>query len=111
MSTHERRTPPWLPDLMDQVEDGLQRMTAGKHDQRPALERELEQLRESAQGWSTSQGNSKLPQALRAVIEKDWLAAIERQTELEAELGELDQDALRAEHLVRPEQVVERLDR
>src|SRR6185312_5427898 len=83
----------------------------GKHDQRPALEHELEQLRESAQGWSKSLGNSKLPPTLRAVIERDWAAALERQTEIEAELGELDQDALRAEHLVRPEQIVERLDR
>lgn len=110
--TASQGTPPqWLPDLMDQVEAGLERLTAGKHDQRPALEQELKQIKENAQGWSASLANPKLPFSLRDVIEKTWSAAIEREQQIEAELSELTQEGLRAEQLVAPEQVVDRLDR
>ena len=111
MTAHERRTPPWMPHLMDQVEAALGRLTVGKHDQRPALEQELQQIQDNAQGWSASLANSKLPLAVREVVEKQWAAAIERQHEIEAELSELTQQGLRAEELVEPEQVVDRLDR
>lgn len=105
------RTPPWLVGLIEQVEAGLERITVGKHEQRPALEQELKQIKENAQGWSTSLANSKLSLALREVIEKDWSAALERQHEIEAELTEEAQEKLRSEQLVEPQQVIDRLDR
>lgn len=111
MTANGRTPPPWLAGLKDQVEAGLERLTAGKQDQRPALEHELKQIKENAQGWSTSLANSKLPLALREVIEKDWSAALERQHEIEAELSELTQKGNFTEQLVEPQQVIDRLDR
>jgi hypothetical protein len=111
MNTFQGISLPWLPGLLGQVEEGLQRLTAGKHDQRPALEQELKEIRANAQGWSVSLANLKLPLSVREVIEHDRAAALERQQAIEADLSELAQDGLRAEQLARPEQLVARLDR
>lgn len=53
MKTEQDTAPSWLPDLFRQVEEELQKLTAGRHDQRPALERELEDIEASIKGWST----------------------------------------------------------
>jgi hypothetical protein len=111
MTANKRTTPLWLASLMDQVEVGLERLTVGKLDLRPALEHELKQIKENTQGWSTSLANSKLPLALREVVEKEWSVAIERQHEIEAELSELTQKGICSEQLVEPQQVIDRLDR
>ena len=109
--SNERMPPPWLHELMDQVQAGLKDLTAGKHDQRPALEQELQEIQANTQGWSASLANPKLSGALRDAIEKQWAAAIERQQEIDCELSQLSQEGLCAEQLVRPQQVVNRLDR
>lgn len=110
MSARQRSTPPWLPDLTEQVRHGLQLLTAGKHDQRPALEQEVKQLQEKIQGWSASLAKPNLAAAVREAIEADWSAAAERVQEIEAELSELRQKGTCAEQLVRPEQVLDRVE-
>ena len=111
MKSDPSTTPSWLPDLFGQVEQGLRDMTAGKHDQRPALENELKDIEESIQGWSTSLANPKLGSAVRETIESKWQAAIERQQGIQAELSSMQNEATCAEDLVRPEQVHNRLNR
>ena len=110
MNERRHSTPDWLPGLMDQVELGLQGLTAGRHDQRPVLEQELKQIEENIQGWSESLAKPKLPAAVREAIETQWAAATGRQQAIEAELSELMQEGLRAEQLVQPEHVLDRLD-
>jgi hypothetical protein len=111
MNTNPRKTPSWLPELTEQVQVALDQRTAGKVDQRPALEQELEQIRENVQGWNASLAKPKLPDAVREAVEKQWGAAAERQQEIQAELAQLTQDGVRAEQLVEPEQVVHRVER
>ena len=65
MSTNPRKTPSWLPELTEQVQVALDQRTVGKVDQRPALEQELEQIRENVQGWNASLAKPKLPDAVR----------------------------------------------
>jgi hypothetical protein len=103
-------TPPWLPELVQQVEEGLQHLNADRHDQRPALQQELQQIEETIQGWSASLAKPNLPVAVRETVESQWATAAERQQEIKAELSELSQAGARAEELVRPEQVLDRLD-
>jgi predicted transcriptional regulator len=111
VSEHQRLEPPWLAGLMEQVEENLERRTAGRHDQRPALEQELKEINESIQGWSISLAKPQLPDELREAIETQWTAAVERQRGINAELDELTQERLRADQLVRPDQVLVRLGR
>lgn len=103
--------PPWLPDLLGQVDAGLERRTVGKHDQRPLLDLELQQIADNVQGWNASLGNPKLPPAVREALESQWAFAVERRQEIEAELSELEQASVRAEQLIEPAQVVERMGR
>ena len=110
MDERLQTTPPWLPDLVRQIEEGLQHLTADRHDQRPALQHELQQIEESIQGWSISLANPKLPATVRETVEGQWAAAADRQQEIQAELSELSHAVLRAEELVQPDQVLERLD-
>lgn len=111
MQNLDKSQPHWLPDLLRQVETGLERRTAGKQDRRPALKLELQQIAESVQGWNASLAKPKLPAAVREAMEGQWAAADERRQEIEAELSELDQGDVQADQLVRPEQVVGRLER
>lgn len=111
MHKNERKPPPWLPELTAQVTAGLESMTAGKHDQRPAWEAELRQLEENIQGWNASLRKSTLPVGVRDSIETQWGAALERKAEIEAETAELLQGEVQAEQLVEPEQVLRRLER
>lgn len=111
MKSDQNTAPSFLPDLIRQVEEELKKLTAGKHNQRPALEKELEDIQESIQGWSASLANPKLAAAVRVAIESQWEKATERQQEIEAELRSMQNEASYAEDLVRPEQVLDGLDR
>lgn len=111
MDRNERKLPPWLPGLMDQVAAGLENLTADKHDQRPAWEQELRQIEENIQGWNASLAKPKLPDAVRDAVEKQWAAALERKAEIEAELAQLLHDGVQAEQLVEPDQVAHRVER
>ncbi len=111
MHNNERTMPTWMPELMDQVSAGLESLTAGKHDQRPAWEEELRQIEENIQGWNTSLAKPKLPDAVREAVEQQWQAAVERKSEIEAELAQLMHDGVQAEELVELEQVASRVAR
>lgn len=111
MKSDHSATPSWLPDLFDLVQRESQKLTAGKHDQRPALEKELEAIEESIQGWSISLANPKLGSAVRETIESKWQAATERQQGIQAELSSMQNQATCAEDLVCPDQVLDRLNR
>lgn len=111
MNEPECIAPAWLAELVEQVEKSLERRLAGRHDQRPALEHELKEIQENVHGWSISLAKPTLPDQLREAIEKQWAEAVERQRKINAELSELTQERLHADHLVRPEQVLVRLGR
>lgn len=104
-------TPAWLPGLMAEIDAGLNRLTADQHDQLPNLEAELRQIDEKVQGWNASLAKPTLPHAVREAIETQWAEAAARRQEIEALLQELNSAGLRAEELVQPQQVIERLDR
>lgn len=111
MKSKPKTQPPWLPDLVSQVELEFKKLTAGKHDQRPALEKELEDIQQRIQGWSASLANPKLATAVRLAIESEWERATERQQDIQAELSSMQNEATYAEDLVRPEQVIDSLNR
>lgn len=106
-----KKTPSWLPELMDQVNAGLRKSGEGKQERRPALEAELQELTEKIQGWNVSLARPTLPDAVREAIELQWGEAEERRQELKAQLAELTQADLQAEELVEPDQVVRKLER
>lgn len=80
-------TPAWLPSLLAEVDAGLRRLTADRHDQRPNLEAELTEIDEKVQGWNASLAKPKLPAAVREAIETQWAEAATRRQEIEAQLS------------------------
>lgn len=111
MSTDTRRTPAWLPNLTEQVQAALEERHAGRHDRRPALEQELHGLQDQMKGWRLTLGNSTLSPVLREAVEKDFSTALERAQEIEAALNEMKHTAVRAEELIEPARVLDRLTR
>lgn len=111
MKSKQKKQPPSLSDLVSQVELEFKKLTAGKHDQRPALEKELEDIQLCIQGWLASLANHKLATAVRVAIESQWEKATERQQEIEAELSSMQNEASYVEDLVQPEQVLDSLNR
>jgi len=109
MDNQVQTTPRWLPALVKQIDESLHQLTAHRHDQRPALQQELQQIEENMLGWSSSLGKPKLPSVVRESIESQWAAAAERQREIQAELSDLSRASAQAKELVRPDQVLERL--
>lgn len=100
-----------LPELVDQVRQRLSALGKEQHDQRPALENELSEIRSKANGWSASLAKTDLAPGVRAAIEAQWADALERATELEGLLDEESAHDEQAEALCQPEQILGRLDR
>jgi hypothetical protein len=101
---------PWLPELMDQIEQALERLSADQPDCRLALEHELQQIDDSFLGLRESLKKSTLAAEIRTALEEDWAAALERKQEIEDALHETNYAKLRNEGLVQPEQVLQRLE-
>src|SRR5690242_4816272 len=79
----------WFGPLLEQIRQELDRLSADRHDARPALEKERERLCQQIQGWSLSLARPDLSPAVRAVIEKDMEAAVGRRQEVEGQLAEV----------------------
>jgi hypothetical protein len=101
----------WFDPLREQIQSELDALSAAQHDARPALEKDQEELRQQIQGWSLSLAKPELSPALRAVLEKEVEAAVQRQQEVERQLAEVDALRQRAETVVDAQQVVDRLNR
>jgi len=102
---------PWLPDLVDEVQQVLAERANGREDCRPGLQLERNDLDEKIRGWTQSLGNPALPPALRESIETECAAAIERQEDIDALLAEKNARDVKAEDIVIPERALERVDR
>jgi DNA invertase Pin-like site-specific DNA recombinase len=101
----------WFGPLVRQVQEELDRLAAEQQDDGPALEKEVQDLRDQVRGWSQSLAKSDLPPAVRSVIEKDFNDALQRQRELERQLAERQAPHQGVRAVVEPEQVVARLNR
>jgi uncharacterized protein (DUF433 family) len=93
------------------IQQELDRLSAQRHDVRPALEKERNQLRKQIQGWSLSLAKPDLSPAVRAVIEKDVETAVGREQEVAQQLAEVDALRRQAQAVVDAQQVVDRLNR
>lgn len=111
MQSDRNKTSAWLAELTTEVNAELERRRAGRGDRRPALEAELQQIDDDAQGWSITLANKQLPLAVREEIERRWGAGLERRREIEAELGTLSQAEESAEQILKPQEVAARLER
>jgi hypothetical protein len=101
----------WFAPLLERIQNELDRLSAGRHDARPALEKEREQLRQHIQGWSLSLAKPDLSQGVRAQIEEDMEMAVRRQQEIDQQLAEADAMWQQAQTVVDAQQVVNRLNR
>jgi hypothetical protein len=101
----------WFRPLQEQIQRELDGLTAKRHNARPALEKEREQLCQQVQGWSLTLAKLDLCPAVRATIEKDLEATLRRQQVVEDQLGEDDARRRRAGAVVDAVQVVDRLNR
>jgi hypothetical protein len=80
----------WFNPVMDQIRVGIGSVAAEHDRTKPQLEAEHAHLQQQLQGWSLSLAKTDLSVALRALITKDAEAAVQRQQEIETELGQLD---------------------
>ena len=101
----------WFAPLLEQIERELDGLSAERHNARPALEKEREQLGQQIQGWSLSLAKPDLSPAVRAIIEKNVEVALHRQQEIAGQLAELDALRRRTGTVVEAQQVVDRLNR
>jgi len=101
----------WLPALTGQVEQALRQLALRNHDNRPALEQELRELDGKIQGWRDSLAKPNLQAVVREGLESDWAAAHDRRQQVEQLLAQQVHRDLRAERIVKPADVLERLDR
>ena len=78
----------WFPPLVEQVQAKLESLAADRHQQRPALQKEWDDMQAKIQGWSQSLAKPNLDPEVRAAIEAQWGAALTRQREIENCLAE-----------------------
>ena len=103
--------PPWLPELLRDVQTELNELTGDRRSRRPALETERREIEECIRGWSISLGNPQLPALVRQSIEKKLDAVTVRQQDIDAEFAELDAAAAGAKRIIQVDDVMTRLDR
>lgn len=101
----------WFGPLLAQIQRELEELSAERHDARPALKKEREQLRQQLQGWSQSLAKPDLSPTVRAMVERDMEVALQRQQEVEGQLAAVDSLRRQAGAVVDPAQVVDRLNR
>ena len=106
-----KAVPGWLPELVDQVRAAFEKLGEGRDEQRPALEHEVRQIRSQERGWAESLANPDLSSPVRAALETEWAAAIERRQQIEGNLAENQNREEEVDRLVEPQQVLERLER
>jgi len=96
---------------MELVSGELEKLGEGRHDQRPALQKEIEELDRKVKGWSESLAKPDLSPGVRTALEEDWASALDRRQEIESILLELEFQKKQAECLVSPKVILERLVR
>jgi len=103
------KTPDWLPELMAEVGADLQDRFATKQNDRPLLERELQQIEEKRKGWSESLASSQLSHLVRREIEAQFEKGLHRKQEIESLLDQIDSSDTRVETLVDKTAMLDRI--
>lgn len=101
---------PWLPELLELVRRELTKLSENQHDQRPALDQEVNVLDDKIKGWSETLAKPDLSTALRTAIEADYSAALERQQEIKKTLAQREAQHDRADRIVQESEVLQRLE-
>ncbi len=102
---------PMFTELKQQIQAELEKLVASQENVRPALEKEREEISEQISGWSQSLANPNLSQPVRATIEQNMAAALQRRQEIDGRLAELNAVGKQAADVVSDEDVVDRLNR
>jgi DNA-directed RNA polymerase specialized sigma24 family protein len=102
--------PEWFTPLVEEVGQEIERMTGRQHDQHPALEQELRDIRAKVAGWSLSLANPVLNSGIRRAIEAEWENALEREQTITVLLNQNDRQDQRLTTIFDPAQVYERLE-
>jgi uncharacterized protein (DUF433 family) len=89
----------------------LQDRAKGRPDQRPEWEKEINEVRESVNGWGLSLANPRLDPSLRADIEGRYGRALARIAQLEGLLAQRSAGQEHLESILDPRQVLDRLHR
>lgn len=101
----------WFPTMVREIQKEIDRQNDGERLRAPDLAQERSQLEEQMRGWAMSLANSKLPAAVRLIIETELAQASERIQQIDASLARQSGLAQYAEKLLDPETVVDRLNR
>ncbi|MBI3860972.1 MAG: hypothetical protein HY290_03670 [Planctomycetia bacterium] len=101
----------WFRPLLQDVQREFDRLMLAEHDQRPALQQELQALERNISGWSASLANPSLGAALRLAIEVDWEQALARKQRIEHQLEGHDRRLTWLRSLLDPQKVVDCLNR
>lgn len=101
---------PWLPELLEQVQAAYDEISGSRHDERPAWEAELAELKSMQSSWAKSLGRD-IPDSMRETIEAEARKAERRQGELESLLRDADYFDRRVRTRIEPAEVIEALNR
>lgn len=103
--------PPWLQELLSEVQTELDRRHENHGDRRPALAKELDNLERDINGFTRSFADPILDPAVRKMISDQLTATIEKRSDIENELRTLDAAAAQVRQLVDKKAILDRLDR
>jgi len=101
----------WFPGLEEEVRLALEAMSDRRDDHRPALEYELQRLKENQKGWAQSLAKPDLSTAIRAAVETEWEEALARQRQIESLLAEEQVRGQQRSQVLDSQQIVARLNR
>ncbi len=104
------QAPPWLPQLVAQVHQVLQRHEQDQESGKAAaLRREAEQLEKQCTGYEQSLGNPELDREVRRDLEARYGQMQQRLKAVHAEINEIEHRYRRADELLNPDRVLEQL--
>ena len=103
--------PDWFGPLCEEIERELARLSQTENDRRPAIVKEIADLRETIRGWSISLAKPELNPAVREDLEVRYADAKASLRELESALEGLEGQAQQKHKLLDPKQVLERMNR
>lgn len=102
---------PWYRELEHFLQAELVRADESRSRQRPALEREIEDIKSHRHGWALSLGNPKLNPDARTLIEEQMGTAGVRLRELEDILSAMDATSDSTRAIADPKAIADRLAR
>ena len=103
--------PDWFGPLCEEIERELARLSQTENDRRPAIVKEIADLRETIRGWSISLAKPELNPAVREDLEVRYADAKASLRELESALEGLEGQAQQKHKLLDHKQVLERMNR